>query len=275
MHTTTLIGAGILAAAIMVGGAAMAEAAYTLQRQLAIPAAHEPMPELAERIVERASPAVVQIIAYEDMPARTIRLERAGDVWRVRDATEETQHVAVSSGSGFFADENGYLITNKHVVDGNSVYRVYTGTDLLPARVVYRDPLHDLAVVKVAGSGYPTLPFSDSQALTVGGPVVAIGNALGEFVDSASVGVVVSVDEDIAVQSGVERVGKRLVRTYDRLFGLIETTAKVYTGDSGGPLLNERGEVVGVNVATAVGERVGFAIPAALAEQALTKAVGR
>lgn len=270
------LGAGLLTGALMLGGAAVAQAAYALHQEIRVLAEQElPAAAPPEEVVERASPAVVQIIAYEDMPARATYLERRGGGWQVRGTEQTIDSVAVSSGSGFFVREDGYIITNNHVVDEDTEYAAYTGEERLQARVVYRDPAYDLAVLKVAGSGYPALALGDSRALEVGGPVVAMGNALGEFIDSASIGVVLSVDEDIAVQSGVERVGRSLVRTYDRLFGLIETTAKVYPGDSGGPLLNARGEVVGVNVATAVGERVGFAIPAELAKRALERALAQ
>jgi len=150
-------------------------------------------------------------------------------------------------------------------------YLVNTGGEEFEARVVYRDPVYDLAVLKVEGEGFPTLSWS-VEAPEVGDRVVAMGNALGVYTDSATAGVVTSLNEDVAVDQGWKYIDGEWVWSYIELLDLIQTNAKVYPGDSGGPILNDHGEVVGVNVATTLGERVGYAIPAVLAQEALEQA---
>lgn len=223
-------------------------------------------PSVAEDIVTRATDAVVLVSAYEEVPVYSRTYARLGaEVWVTSEQVGVLQHL-VSSGSAFLVSEDGYLITNNHVVAyPDALYYISTGEGEYDARVVYRDPGHDIAVLKIEGQDFPFLSFA--EGIRPGEPVIAIGNALGTYVDSVSVGTVLSLGENIIATN---RSGSMI----EALTGVIETSAKLYPGDSGGPLLNERGEVVGIGVATTVGEQVGYAVPAAKAKVALMAARG-
>ena len=146
-------------------------------------------------------------------------------------------------------------MTNKHVViDTDASYTVIAndGTKY-PAKVLARDPFQDLAVVKVEAQGLPTVVLGNSDNLEIGQTVVAIGNALGQFSNSVSKGIVSGLSRSITASSGT---------LSERLEKVIQTDAAINPGNSGGPLLNLKGEVIGINAAMAVGaENIGFAIP--------------
>lgn len=155
-------------------------------------------------------------------------------------------------GSGIIVSSDGYVITNAHVVHGrSSVLAVrLAGGEELPAEVVGEDPASDLAVLRVAAHGLPSLSLDESRRLRVGQLVLAIGNPL-RFERSVSLGVVSAIDRSLP---GPGR------RPFE---GLVQTDAAINPGNSGGPLLDARGTVVGIN--TAVIPRangLGFAIPA-------------
>lgn len=223
-----------------------------------------------EEIAKQASPAVVRIAAYKKVPVRAVYITERGGQLYFKEETESLS-VAASSGSGFFVTADGYILTNRHVVEDDAEYAVLSGGEEVPANVAYRDPEYDLAVLKIDGKGFPVLALDDSKP-EIDSAVVAMGHAFGTFADSATSGVVTSQEKDIAVDGEIVRRGRYLLLSYSKLSGLIESTAKVYPGDSGGPLLDSKGKVVGVNVATAVGKRIGYAVPAEAAHQALERA---
>lgn len=218
-------------------------------------------------IVAEANSAVVSVVVTKDLPVYERYYEEFnpfGDgpggfvVPRVREkGTEEKE---VGGGSGFFVTPDGLVVTNKHVVeDTEATYTVVTTSgEKLKAEVLARDPVLDIAVLRVTdGSDYPFLSFGDSDQLRLGEPVIAIGNALAEFRNSVSVGVVSGLARNISAGG--------LQRPPELLEGLIQTDAAINPGNSGGPLLNAAGEVVGVNVAVAGGaENIGFALPSNL-----------
>lgn len=153
-------------------------------------------------------------------------------------------------GTGFVLTSDGLIVTNKHVVsDTTAEYSVITSDGkTYKATVLSRDSLNDLAVVKIDATGLKPVELGDSAALNVGQWVIAIGNALGEFQNSVTVGVV----------SAKER---QLTASGESLDGLIQTDAAINPGNSGGPLINLAGQVVGINTAIAGGaEGIGFAI---------------
>jgi serine protease Do len=161
-------------------------------------------------------------------------------------------------GSGFIVDPTGYIVTNHHVVDEASTVEVTLADGrTLPARKVGSDPETDLAVLKVEGSGFPTIPLGSSASLRVAEPIMAIGNPFG-LDHTVTVGVI----------SGTSRVIGA-----GRFDDFLQTDAAINPGNSGGPILNTRGEVVGI--ATAIASRtggfqgVGFAIPIDLARPIL------
>ena len=161
----------------------------------------------------------------------------------------------VGRGTGFFVSSDGLIVTNRHVVDvASATYSVATSSGKkYTATLVAKDPVFDLAVLKISGSGFPVAVLGDSDSLALGQSVVAIGFALGKFENSISVGVISGLSRSIVASGG---------GTTEQLDRVIQTDAAINPGNSGGPLINMRGEVIGVNVAVAQGgQSIGFAIP--------------
>lgn len=153
-----------------------------------------------------------------------------------------------SLGSGVIIDENGYLITNNHVIDkADEIVVRFKGGKELPAKIIGRDAKTDLALIKVeADEELPSLLLGDSSKLRVGDWVLAVGNPFGL---------------ENTVTAGIISAKGRIIGAgpYD---DFLQTDASINPGNSGGPLINLRGEVVGINTAiTAQGQGIGFAIP--------------
>jgi len=220
--------------------------------------------------VKKANPAVVAITVSKNVPVYERYLERMpnpfqdffGDdffggftIPQLRQKGTELREVG--GGSGFLVSADGYIVTNRHVVsDESAEYTVFTNDGKkYDAKVIARDPALDLAIIKINGSGFKHLVFGDSDKLEIGQTVIAIGNALAEFRNTVSVGVVSGLSRSITAS---DRMGG-----FEALDQLIQTDAGINPGNSGGPLLNLSGEVVGVNVAVADGaENIGFALSA-------------
>ena len=206
--------------------------------------------EVIIRVVQESSPAIVSIVVtqyveeYYFLPFEEDPLQR------------RVEKREVGGGSGFIVSEEGMILTNKHVVMRDDVeYSVLTiDGRSFPAQVLARDPVQDLAVLKIEDSKpFPTVKLGNSDKLQVGQTVIAIGNFLGEFRNSVSLGVVSGLGRTITASGG------GLVATIENV---IQTDAAINRGNSGGPLLNLRGEVIGVNTATVLAaENVSFAIP--------------
>ena len=156
-----------------------------------------------------------------------------------------------AAGSGFVIDPNGTIVTNSHVVEGaQSISVEFADGSRHDASVVAQDATHDLAVLKVDGSGFTSLELGSSSDLRVGDPVVAIGNALG-------------LDGDLTVTTGIVSAKQRDVDVgANVLRDMIQTDAAINPGNSGGPLVDAEGRVVGINSAGARNaQSIGFAIP--------------
>ncbi len=212
--------------------------------------------------VKEASPAVVSIIISKQVPI----VEQCpynpfgfGDFpgFTQPCSTGKTQLQQVGGGSGFIISSDGLILTNKHVVsDTGASYTVITndGTKY-DAKVLARDPNQDLAVVKINATGLPTVALGDSASLELGQTAIAIGNALGEFSNTVSVGVVSGLAR--TVTASAPNTGAQ-----ETIQGVIQTDAAINPGNSGGPLLNLQGQVIGINTAIASGaQNIGFAIP--------------
>jgi serine protease Do len=159
-------------------------------------------------------------------------------------------------GSGFIIDSNGLILTNAHVVEGATQLTVALedGREL-DARVVASDSALDLAVVKVAATGLPTVEIGSSADLQVGQLVVAIGSPLGAFTDSVTSGILSATGRTITVTDAVSR-------QRNTIDNLLQTDAAINEGNSGGPLLDASGRVIGINTAEAASANgIGFAIP--------------
>ncbi len=160
-------------------------------------------------------------------------------------------------GTGIIVDEKGYILTNSHVVsDGAAKEIVVQLTDgrEVPGTVLWYDKSIDLAIVKIEVDNLTPAELGNSEEVRIGQYAVAIGNPLGMAFDrSVTQGVISGLDRSITVSDGQNRM------TMD---GLIQTDASINSGNSGGPLLNSKGKVIGINSAKAQsGEGLGFAIP--------------
>ncbi len=211
--------------------------------------------------VKAANPAVVAITISKNVPKYEQYMQNIPGFFggfqipQVRQNGTELQEVG--GGSGFLVSSDGYIVTNKHVVaDTEAQYTVFTNDgEKHDAKVVGRDPVLDLAVIKIDGSGFTSLNFADSDQVQLGQTTIAIGNALGEFRNTVSTGIVSGLARSIKANDGMGGS--------ENLDQLIQTDASINPGNSGGPLLNLSGEVIGVNVAVANGANgIGFALSA-------------
>ena len=227
--------------------------------------------ELVVRVVEEASPAVVSIVASKDVAVverffvdpfaddpffRQFFGEGDSGLRIPQFRQKGTQKQEVSSGTGFIVSPDGLVITNKHVVaDTEAEFTVLMNDgQKKPAKVLARDRFQDLAILKIEGTDLPAVRLGDSSGIKIGQSVIAIGNALGEFRNTVSVGIVSGLQRSV-VASG-PGTGVELLQE------LIQSDAAINPGNSGGPLLNLRGEVIGINTAMAQGaENIAFAIP--------------
>lgn len=222
--------------------------------------------EMIIKVVKESSPAVVSVIISKDIPKLKLYYEEPFKEFeeffgipfefkipQYRQEGYEKQEIG--GGTAFFVSDDGLLLTNAHVVsEKDADYTVLTNDGKrYSAKVLARDTSRDLAILKVEGGPFPTLKFGDSDKLQIGQTVIAIGNALGEFKNTVSVGVISGLGRKVTASGG------GVVETIE---DVIQTDAAINRGNSGGPLLNLKGEVIGVNFAMASGaENIGFAIP--------------
>ncbi len=211
-------------------------------------------------MVQRTEPAVVSVIVTKDLPVIERFDSSVESPFGIFSFPEYRQNGTapreVGGGTAFFISENGMLMTNKHVVnDTEAQYTVLLNDGRkLSAKVLAIDPGSDIALLKVDGNNFPSLTFSDEEPV-LAEQVVAIGNALGEFRNTVSVGVVSGLSRSIVA-------GSRLGGGTEELSRIIQTDAAINEGNSGGPLLNANGEVIGMNTAIASNaQNIGFAIP--------------
>lgn len=228
-------------------------------------------------VVERVSPAVVSIVITKDVPIIEQFFTNPFEEFFGPSPFEfqipqfrqkGVEKKKVGGGSGFIVSSDGLVVTNKHVVlDENAEYTVFTNDGKsYPAKVLAKDPFQDLAILKIdqskftdQGGNFSGKPFSsvtlgDSDSVEIGQTVIAIGNALGEFRNTVSVGVISGLGRTITASDG-----RNFVETIE---DVIQTDAAINQGNSGGPLLNLAGEVIGINTATVLeAQNIGFAIP--------------
>lgn len=157
-------------------------------------------------------------------------------------------------GSGIIVDSNGYILTNAHVIgDGRAqnITVMFENGDKKPAKVMWSEKALDLAIVKVDGNNYPAADIGDSDSLNIGELAVAIGNPLGlDFERTVTSGIISGLNRTIQIDEA------------NKVENLIQTNAAINSGNSGGPLLNNKGEVIGINtLKLKAAEGLGFAIP--------------
>ncbi|MGE5392294.1 MAG: S1C family serine protease [Candidatus Saccharibacteria bacterium] len=233
--------------------------------------------ELLTAAVNRVAPAVVSVVISKDVPKLEVVYQNPfGDDPYFKNFNLQipvyrqngTQKQRIGAGTGFIVSSDGYILTNKHVAaDRAADYTVLLSDGRQrQARVVYLDPDNDLAVIKIDGK-YPAVNLGDSNVLKLGQSVIAIGNALGEYNNSVSVGIISGLDRKITAS------GQNSTET---LSGVIQTDAAINPGNSGGPLIDLNGRVVGINVATVIGSNsISFSIPINSARSAIKQALGR
>lgn len=189
-------------------------------------------------VVDSVSPSVVSILTKS----------RAGSYFGVQEQE--------GAGTGIIVSKDGYILTNKHVVEGAGTVEIALadGTVYSDVQVLGTDPLNDLAFLKVPNvSNLSAVSLGDSTSIRVGQKVVAIGNSLGQYQNTVTSGIISGTGRPVAAQAG---------DSIENLTDLIQTDAAINPGNSGGPLLNLQGQVIGINTAIIEGAQgIGFAIP--------------
>ena len=218
--------------------------------------------------IKRVMPAVVNVVVAKDLeevakelpfdPSQLNPYEQAMLEDKLRHAPrDEDGRIKVGGGSGFIISPDGVILTNKHVVtEPHAAYSILTNDGKKHStKVLFFDPINDIAILKIDGKNMPTVPLAKSPKLELGQTVIAIGNALGEFSNSVSTGVVSGLSRLITATT--DMAGHQ-----EKLRGLIQTDAAINPGNSGGPLVNMEGEAIGINAAIVYGaQNIGFAIP--------------
>ncbi len=192
-------------------------------------------------VAKRVGPSVVSIVSSST---------------QVDPFSGSSSQQEIGAGTGMIVSADGLILTNKHVVSEGQTFTVITsdGKQYKNAKVVATDPSNDIAFLKVDGSGLTPVELGDSDKVEVGQTVVAIGNALGQFQNSVTTGVISGKSRPITASSGVSA---------EKLTGLFQTDAAINPGNSGGPLVDIDGKVIGMNTAVAGqgAQNIGFAIP--------------
>ena len=256
-----LVVTAILAAALAAGGTF---GVVELSLPAAAPAATNAPAQLTSTsttvpIAAGAANQPIVKIAAADGPA-VVTISASG-------STGVGPNAGSSIGSGMIVSSDGFILTNRHVIatGGTLTVQLPDGRQF-PGTVVGTDPTHDVAVVKISATGLPTVTLGNSDNLQVGQLVIAIGDPLGTFAGTVTRGIVSGTGRSIDVQDAVTGAPVHLT-------GMIQTDAAINEGNSGGPLLNSDGQVIGINTATdANAARIGFAVPINTAISLLTQA---
>jgi len=279
LSLTALVLAAVVFGMILAGSldftrAASADSSSTAAAPAAPAARLAPagLPSFAD-IADRVMPAVVSIRSTDIIrpDKRRSGMERFfgegtpfhpffGPDRRQGSGDEDEEEQQQSGGTGFLIEANGFVLTNNHVIDGADKVEVTVGeTDVYTAKIVGRDPATDLALLKIDGTKpFPTLSLGDSDRIRVGEWVMAIGDPL-QFDKTVTVGVI----------SGKGRAPglSQATRSFENL---IQTDAAINFGNSGGPLVNVAGEVIGINTAISrFAQNIGFAVPINVARRLL------
>jgi len=234
--------------------------------------------DLIVNIVKNVSSAVVSVVATKDIPIieqyfvnpfgaddffkQFIPPELLPQFGVPQYRQKGTENKQISAGTGFFVSSDGLIATNKHVVEDKTAqyWIIMNDGKKMRAKVLALDPLQDVAILKIdnasttSASDYNFISFNDSDNLNVGQTVIAIGNVLGEFQNTVSVGVISGLHRSIV--AGGAASGEEVLQE------VIQTDAAINPGNSGGPLLDLNGKAIGINTAMAQGaESVGFSLP--------------
>ena len=210
------------------------------------------------KIIKKVMPAVVSIAIAKHLEDLEKEMPKEHDPSFTADALADRHGmVQIGGGSGFIVDPDGLVMTNKHViVDAKAEYTVILDDGrTFPAKILSRDPINDVAILKIETNKLPCLRLGDASRLELGQSLIAIGNALGVFKNTVSLGIVSGLSRSITAQADPNSPPQEMR-------GLIQTDAAINPGNSGGPLVDSKGLVIGVNAAIVSGAHsIGFAIP--------------
>ncbi|MBI1960823.1 MAG: trypsin-like peptidase domain-containing protein [Candidatus Liptonbacteria bacterium] len=219
--------------------------------------------------IKKVMPAVLSVVISKslkeiekELPPEFFQMFPFGEAPKLNipdDKIDAHGMVQIGGGSGFFVDPSGVILTNKHVVsEANAEYTVVDAENKkYDAEILARDPINDIAILRIAGSHkpFPALRLSNSSRVDLGESVIAIGNALGLFRNTVSTGIVSGLSRSIMAQADPKSAPQEMR-------GLIQTDAAINPGNSGGPLVRFDGEVIGINAAIVFGaQNIGFALP--------------
>lgn len=211
------------------------------------------------QVAKKACPAVITIVISKDLP----KIEGLyvfpfwGEELVLPKFQKKREKTKIGGGSGFIISPDGYVLTCSHIVaDPEAEYTVILDPKRkYPAKVLAKDPMVDVAVLKIEAKNLPSLELGDSSKIELGETVVAIGNPLGEFEDTISAGIISGLSRKITAYGGSEFKSMSLR-------GLIQTDAAINPGNSGGPLVDIEAKAIGINTAMVMGaQNIGFAIP--------------
>ena len=227
---------------------------------------------LVSKLAKQVCPAVITIVVSKDLPKIEgfYYLPYGGENIMMPKLEEEgcKERTKIGGGSGFIVSSDGYVLTSNHVVsDKDADYTILIDPDkTCPAEVMGRDPINDIAVLKIDYGKLPYLDLGNSDKVEVGETVLAVGNALGEFHDTISMGIISGLSRYLTAFGGGSSP------QIENLRGLIQTDAAINPGNSGGPLIDMKGRVIGINTAVVAGaQNLGFAIPVNYAKKDLAE----
>lgn len=194
-------------------------------------------------VASKVSPAVVSILT-----------ETSAETWYGQNISSQ------AAGTGFIISADGYILTNKHVVEDAGSISVVTddGNTYDDVKLIGVDPLNDVAIIKIANvENLPVVTLGDSKTTTVGQQVIAVGNTLGQYSNTVTVGIISGQNRSLTASDSTGQ-------NTEKLTDMLQTDASINQGNSGGPLVNAAGEVIGINTAVATSaNNLGFAIPIA------------
>ena len=200
------------------------------------------------RAIQKVSPSVVNIAVYK----KDININL-----NTGKTTEEK--VKKGLGTGFIISNDGYLVTNKHVIEfgeeENLEYNIILDQGKsYEAKLIDKDPVNDLAILKIDADNLPFVELGDSEKVQVGSSVIVIGNAMGRYQNSVTKGIISGLGRSIVAS---DKVGNS-----ESLDNIIQTDAEINIGNSGGPMIDLHGKVIGISVAMdQTADSIGFAIP--------------
>lgn len=222
--------------------------------------------------IDKASPSVVTIVIEKKPDTKTPQpsvilnyifnsLYKFTNFYKTQDTPKSGTW---DIGTGFIISKDGVILTSKHVIKETNAdyFIVVKNKGRFKAVNSYKDPKYEIAVLKIDANDLKPVELGDSDKIKIGQMAIAIGTALGELRDTVTIGIVSGLDREILV-------GDRFSSRREKMGNLIQTDAAINFGNSGGPLFNSDGRVIGVNVIAGDGENIGFAIPINVAKNTL------